>query len=61
VKVPSWLVTLLVSLLLVVLTTVFYAGATFRDVQQMRERIEDLDKRVFEIWERGFEKGEKNK
>jgi hypothetical protein len=53
VKVPSWLVTLLVSLLLVVLTTVFYAGSTFQEVRQMRERIDRLDQRVFEIWERG--------
>jgi hypothetical protein len=60
VKVPSWLVTLLVSVLIVLLTTVFYAGSTFKEVQQMREHLDRLDQRVFEIWEQQ-QKGGKNR
>lgn len=41
---PSWVVTLLVSILLVLLTTVFYAGSTFSQVNQMRERLDRIER-----------------
>mgnify|MGYP001587809118 CR=1 FL=1 len=47
---PSWLVGILVSILITLLGTVFYAGQAYQQVQSLDKRLARIEEHVDTIW-----------
>lgn len=53
-KVPVWLIGILVSMLLALLGTVFYAGQTYGQVKSLDQRLSRIETGVDQLWQRAI-------
>jgi len=59
IKLPTWVVALLITVLLAACGTIFTAGATYNTVQSVKERVDRLEERFderFDSQSRGSKK-----